>query len=88
VVTGPSCLLPLGWEMGTFDSGRLSAREQEILELARDGLTNREIAQRIALAEASVKGVIARLMRRFDCQNRLQLISRAQRNREEGDGPV
>ena len=55
--------------------GRLTAREQEIVELARDGLTNYEIAQRIGLAEVSVKGVLARLMRRFDCQNRLQLIA-------------
>ena len=48
--------------------------------MARDGLTNREIAQRIGLAEVSVKGALARLMRRFDCDNRLQLIARVERH--------
>jgi len=65
--------------------GRLSAREQEIVELARDGLTNHEIAQLIGLAEASVKGVLARLMRRFDCQNRMQLIAVVETLRSGGE---
>jgi len=49
------------------------------VDLAGDGLTNRDIAQRIGLAEASVKGVLARLMRRFDCDNRVQLIAKVER---------
>ena len=69
-----------GAGLGPQNYDRLSPREHEIVELASDGLTNREIAQRIGLAEASVKGVLARLMRRFDCDNRLQLIARVERH--------
>ncbi len=74
------------WDMGSLDGGRLSAREQEILDLAREGLTNREIGERLALAEASIQGVIGRLMRRFDCANRLQLIARTEGRQNRGSG--
>jgi DNA-binding CsgD family transcriptional regulator len=53
---------------------RITPREQEILQLAGQGLTNAEIGERLGLAVPTVKGVLARLMRRFDCHNRLQLV--------------
>jgi DNA-binding CsgD family transcriptional regulator len=55
---------------------KLSPREREVVDLAGKGMTSRDIGQRLGLAEVTVKGVLARLMRRFDCENRVQLISR------------
>jgi DNA-binding NarL/FixJ family response regulator len=48
----------------------LSARERQMLELAADGLTNREIAQRLYLAESTVKRHLSTAFRRLGVSSR------------------
>lgn len=48
----------------------LSARERQLIELAAQGLTNREIAQRLFLAESTVKRHLSRSFRRLGVSSR------------------
>lgn len=47
--------------------------EQYIIELIRQGKANKEIAQVIHTSEEAVKNRIHRLLRKYDCKNRVQL---------------
>ncbi len=55
----------------------LSDREQEILKLLAEGLTNREIAQRLYLAEGTVKNYISSILMKIDARDRTQAALRA-----------
>lgn len=50
----------------------LSTREREILPLIAEGLTNREIGERLALAEKTVKNYISGLLAKLGLQRRTQ----------------
>ncbi|HNB53261.1 MAG TPA: response regulator transcription factor [Anaerolineales bacterium] len=55
----------------------LSDREQEILRLLAEGLTNREIAQKLYLAEGTVKNYISSILLKIDARDRTQAALRA-----------
>jgi two-component system, NarL family, response regulator DevR len=63
---------------------RLSERERTVLELIGDGLTNRQIAQRIHLAEKTVKNHVSQLLSKLDMQRRTQAAAFAARLRHDG----
>jgi DNA-binding NarL/FixJ family response regulator len=50
----------------------LTSREQEILALIGEGLTNRQIGQRLYLAEKTVKNHISRLLAKLGVERRIQ----------------
>jgi DNA-binding NarL/FixJ family response regulator len=50
----------------------LSPRERDILALIGDGLTNREIGQKLYLSEKTVKNHISRLLAKLGVQRRVQ----------------
>ncbi|MCC9737896.1 response regulator transcription factor [Streptomyces sp. MNU89] len=50
----------------------LTAREREILTLIGEGLTNRQIGQRLYLAEKTVKNHISRLLAKLGVERRVQ----------------
>lgn len=54
----------------TFDS--LGLREHQILALIGDGLTNRQIAQRLGLAEKTVKNYVSSLLAKLGLEHRTQ----------------
>ena len=59
----------------------LTAREEEVLEAVRAGLTNREIALRLSIAEGTVKNHLQHILAKLHLRNRTALASFA-----AGDG--
>lgn len=55
--------------------------EQVLLHLLRDGLSNKEIAARLGVAEVTVKSRLTRLYRRYGVKTRLQLLTSAMRQK-------
>ena len=51
----------------------LSDKEERVLALLADGLTNRQIAERIFLAEGTVKNYVSRIMEKLHARNRIEL---------------
>jgi DNA-binding NarL/FixJ family response regulator len=56
----------------------LSYREKQILSLVVLGLTNREIASRLYLAESTVKTHLSSAFRKIDARSRAEAVSRLQ----------
>ncbi|MFF4887640.1 response regulator [Streptomyces nigra] len=66
----------------------LSDREREILDLIGEGLTNRQIGQRLYLAEKTVKNHISRLLAKLGVERRVQaaVIATQARDRMRTEG--
>jgi DNA-binding NarL/FixJ family response regulator len=56
---------------------QLTRREREVLELLADGCSNRAIAQRLHLSEATVKGYVGRILDKLHASSRLEALVRA-----------
>lgn len=56
----------------------LSDREIEVLGLLAQGLTNRQIADRLFLAEGTIKNYVSIILQKLDVQDRTQAVLRAQ----------
>ncbi|MEV4107876.1 response regulator transcription factor [Nonomuraea sp. NPDC049695] len=52
--------------------GSLTEREVEVLALLGEGLSNAQIAGRLYLAEATIKGYVSRMLDKLGCANRTQ----------------
>jgi len=59
----------------TADGALLSAREQEVVDLVVEGLTDREIATRLALAHRTVQTHLASARRKLGADNRSHLVA-------------
>lgn len=64
-------------EQGNTAAPVLDARDQELLQLIADGLSNKEIGRQLGVQEATVKFYVSRLFRRLGVKNRSQAVSRA-----------
>lgn len=53
----------------------LSDREQEILTMAATGMTNREIATELFMAEGSVKNLWTEILQKLEAKNRVEAIA-------------
>lgn len=62
---------------------RLSPREQEILELIGEGLTNRQIAERLFLAEKTIKNRVSSILAKLGVGRRIQAAMLAEKLREQ-----
>jgi DNA-binding NarL/FixJ family response regulator len=58
----------------SLEDGKLNDREEEILEHVARGMTNREIADQLNMSVPSVKGRIARIIRKMEVRNRTEAI--------------
>ena len=52
---------------------RLSHREIEIVVALAEGLTNREIAERVGINESAVASDLSRVLRKLGLRNRVQV---------------
>jgi len=59
------------------ESGRITAREQEIIGHVRQGLSNKEIAQRLALSPCTVKVHLNRIFGKLSIASRSKLMALA-----------
>ena len=59
--------------------GELTTQEQRILELIGEGLTNRQIGQRLFLAEQTVKNYVSTLLAKLGMERRTQAAAYAAR---------
>ncbi len=63
------------------DTASLTARELEVLGLLSEGCANKEIARRLVISEATVKGHVRAILRKLDAPSRLAAVADARRRR-------
>jgi DNA-binding NarL/FixJ family response regulator len=70
-------------------AGSLTTREREILDLIAEGCTNRQIGERLFLAEKTVKNYVSGLLTKLGMQRRTQaaVYGATLRQRTEGKSP-
>ncbi|MBZ5683475.1 MAG: response regulator transcription factor [Acidobacteriia bacterium] len=64
----------------------LSRREQQLMMLLRDGLTNKEIASELNISEQTVKNHVHNIMRKLGARDRLAAVRRCEVFRLEATG--
>jgi non-specific serine/threonine protein kinase len=57
--------------------GLLSPREQEVLELVAEGLTNKQIAERLVISQSTAKYHLTSLLNKLGADNRTQAVAHA-----------
>ena len=62
---------------GNVYADDLTWREQDILVLLAERLTNREIAERLHLAESTVKDYVGKILEKLYVKNRREAVERA-----------
>ncbi|WP_285630873.1 response regulator transcription factor [Lentzea sp. NBRC 102530] len=65
----------------------LSEQERTVLDLIGEGLTNRQIAERMFLAEKTVKNYVSHLLAKLGMQRRTQAAVFASQFRKDGEKP-
>ena len=70
------------------DTGPLSAREQEVLELLASGLTSADVGTALGIAEETVQTHVRRSMAKLDARSRTQAVASAIRRGWLGDGSI
>jgi len=68
-----------GLQVGSDDEDvpHLSGRERDVLRLLAEGRSNRVIARRLGLSEATVKGHVSRVLDKLNASSRLEAVIRA-----------
>jgi DNA-binding NarL/FixJ family response regulator len=73
---------------GVTDSIRLTNREKEITDLVAEGLSNKEIAQRLELATYTVKSHVHNILEKLALHSRLQIAAYAYKTVTPPDAPL
>lgn len=61
----------------SYPADALSGREREVLQLVAQGLSNREVAERLVITTATVKKHLEHIFLRLDARNRTAAVARA-----------
>jgi two-component system, NarL family, nitrate/nitrite response regulator NarL len=70
-----------------LNGGLLSARETDVVRCVAEGLTNREIAQRLTLTEHTVKNYLFRIFDKLGVSSRVEVVLYAFRNGSSSPAP-
>lgn len=62
-----------GGEDSIRDSVQITQREKEVIELISDGLTNKEIAQKLFISPNTIKSHVHNILEKLTLHNRLQI---------------
>lgn len=68
-VRAQACAAPAA----AFDAEALSEKEEKILQLIAEGMTNRQIAHALFLAEGTIKNYVSRIMEKLHANTRTEL---------------
>jgi DNA-binding NarL/FixJ family response regulator len=63
----------------TLEDVRMTRREREVIELIGEGLSNKEIAQRLNIATHTVKSHVRNVMEKLALHTRLQIAAYSHR---------
>jgi DNA-binding CsgD family transcriptional regulator len=63
---------PAGIDWSAVETPELSAREREVLELVAEGLSNREIAERLFISPVTARNHVSRILTKLGLENRTQ----------------
>lgn len=55
------------------DAFGITAKEMELIELVADGLSNKEIAEKLFLSEGTVRNYLSSILEKLDLRDRTQL---------------
>lgn len=67
-----------------LDGAPISRREEQLLDLISQGLSNKEIARVMSLAEGTVKNYTSRIMSKLHARSRTELAARVLSKRRQG----
>ncbi len=71
----------IGGRASLIDSVKLTRREREVVDLIAQGLSNKEIAQRLSIATFTVKSHVHNILEKLSLDTRLQIASYAHAER-------
>jgi DNA-binding NarL/FixJ family response regulator len=71
-------------ERGTPGLDALSPREEEILRLLADGMTDREIGEALTISTRTVETHVSNILRKLDARNRAEAARRYLDDRQAG----
>src|SRR5262249_48019377 len=76
MLAGQAWRQPTGYQQSSTAPSRpeLSYREKQILDLAAQGLKNREIAAKVGLSVATIKHYISLVVRKWGVRNRVEAV--------------
>jgi DNA-binding NarL/FixJ family response regulator len=69
-------------QKAALDTESLTDKEEKVLQLIAEGMTNRQIAGALFLAEGTVKNYVSRIMDKLHANTRTELALRSKRQRE------
>jgi len=72
---------------GASDAVRLTSREREITDLIAEGLSNKEIAQRLNLATYTIKSHVHNILEKLALHSRLQIAAHAHKTNSPPPDP-
>jgi DNA-binding NarL/FixJ family response regulator len=72
----------IGAKASLIESANLTRREREVIELIAQGLSNKEIAQRLNIATYTVKSHVHNILEKLSLDTRLQIASYAHAERK------
>jgi DNA-binding NarL/FixJ family response regulator len=61
---------------------RITPREQQVLKLLVDGLSNKQIARKLEISEHGTKRLVANILAKLNCDNRTMAVAKVLRERE------